>query len=56
MTALASDFQPLSDMRASSAYRMQVSQNLLRRFWLETRPNDALPASATSVWHREGVA
>ena len=56
MTALASDFQPLSDMRASSAYRMQVSQNLLRRFWLETRPHDALPASALGVWHREGVA
>ena len=36
--ALASDFAPLTDMRASAAYRLQVAQNLLRRFWLETRP------------------
>ena len=56
MASLTTDFQPLSDMRASAAYRMQVSQNLLRRFWFETRPHDALPASALGVWHREGVA
>ena len=49
-TALAQDFKPLSDMRASAAYRLQVAQNLLRRFWLETRANDPLPASATSVF------
>ena len=36
MTALVEDYQPLSDMRASAAYRMQVAQNLLLRFWLET--------------------
>ncbi|TPV22266.1 xanthine dehydrogenase small subunit [Pantoea anthophila] len=30
--ALADDFQPLSDFRASSAYRLQVARNLLRRF------------------------
>jgi len=35
MTALAQDYQPLSDMRASSAYRMQVAQNLLLRFHAE---------------------
>jgi xanthine dehydrogenase small subunit len=54
--ALAQDFQPLSDMRASAAYRMQVAQNLLQRFWLETRGNDALPTAATGVWQvmREG--
>ncbi|MCY7314236.1 MAG: xanthine dehydrogenase small subunit [Rubrivivax sp.] len=51
--ALAEDFQPLSDLRASAAYRLQVAQNLLRRFWLETRPVDALPESAVSVWARE---
>ncbi|QDL37060.1 xanthine dehydrogenase small subunit [Rhodoferax sediminis] len=49
-TALAQDFKPLSDMRASAGYRLQVAQNLLRRFWLETRANDPLPASATSVF------
>lgn len=37
--ALAQDFSPLSDMRASSAYRLQSAQNLLRRFWFETRPH-----------------
>jgi xanthine dehydrogenase small subunit len=37
--ALASDFAPLSDQRASAAYRMRVAQNLLRRDLLErTRP------------------
>lgn len=34
-TALAKDYQPLSDMRASAAYRLQVAGNLLRRFYLE---------------------
>ena len=48
--ALAQDFQPLSDMRASAAYRAQVAANLLQRFWLETRTQDPLPASATSVF------
>jgi xanthine dehydrogenase small subunit len=48
--ALASDFRPLSDMRASASYRMQVAQNLLQRFWLETRRLDPLPATATRVW------
>jgi len=48
--ALAEDFKPLSDMRASAAYRLQVAQNLLRRFWLETRAENALPSSATSVF------
>ena len=48
--ALAEDFQPLSDMRASAAYRLQVAQNLIQRLWLETRAVDALPIEATSVW------
>jgi xanthine dehydrogenase small subunit len=30
---MAADFTPLSDMRASSGYRMQVAQNLLRRYF-----------------------
>ncbi len=33
--ALAQDFQPLTDLRASSAYRLQAAGNLLRRFYLE---------------------
>ena len=48
--ALALDFQPLSDMRASAAYRLQVAQNLLQRLWLETRTENPLPSAATSVW------
>ncbi len=32
-------------MRASAGYRLQVAQNLLRRFWLETRTVDPLPPS-----------
>ncbi len=48
--ALPADFSPLSDMRASAAYRMQVAQNLLRRFWLESRDEAPLPATQTSVW------
>ena len=48
--ALAADFKPLSDMRASAAYRAQVAQNLLQRLWLETRTADPLAPSATSVF------
>jgi len=32
---LAEDFKPLTDMRASSAYRLQCAGNLLRRFYFE---------------------
>jgi len=48
--ALAEDFKPLSDMRASAGYRLQVAQNLIQRFWLETRTQDPLGTEATSVW------
>ena len=48
--ALAKDFEPISDMRASAAYRLEVSRNLLRRFWLETRPDNPLSSSEISVW------
>ncbi|PMS16513.1 xanthine dehydrogenase small subunit [Trinickia dabaoshanensis] len=49
MQALARDYAPLSDMRATSEYRLQTAQNLLYRFWLETRPNDPLPPQALNV-------
>jgi xanthine dehydrogenase small subunit len=42
MRALDADFQPLTDMRASSAYRSKVARNLLWRFFLETRENAPL--------------
>ncbi|MCR5885825.1 xanthine dehydrogenase small subunit [Rhizobacter sp. J219] len=50
--ALVQEFTPLTDLRASAAYRLQVAQNLLQRFWLETRTHDPLPPAATSVWAR----
>jgi xanthine dehydrogenase small subunit len=39
MRALADDFVPIDDMRASAAYRLRCAQNLLRRFYLETTEN-----------------
>ncbi|MCR8827847.1 xanthine dehydrogenase small subunit [Pseudosulfitobacter koreensis] len=35
MAELAEDFTPLSDMRASAAYRMEAAQNMLLRAWTE---------------------
>jgi xanthine dehydrogenase small subunit len=37
--ALRLDFQPLTDMRASSAYRLRAAGNLLQRFYLEHAEN-----------------
>jgi len=34
--ALTRDFRPLSDMRASAAYRLLAAQNLLAKFHIET--------------------
>jgi len=34
---LRQEFQPISDMRASSDYRRQVLGNLMQRFWLESQ-------------------
>ena len=46
MAMLATDYAPLSDMRASSEYRMKTAQNLLRRFWLETRLDAPMDAAS----------
>ncbi len=56
MAALAQDFRPLSDLRASAAYRAQAAANLLRRCWLETRDAQPLPASATRIWPQRSGA
>jgi xanthine dehydrogenase small subunit len=48
--ALAIDYTPLTDMRATAAYRMQVAQNLLERFYLETRPDHPLPAASVRIF------
>ena len=34
--ALAHDFTPITDMRASAAYRLKVAQNLLMKLYVET--------------------
>src|SRR5205085_3234030 len=36
-STLRSEFQPISDMRASAAYRSEVLGNLMQRFWLESQ-------------------
>jgi len=40
--ALRSEFQPISDMRASAAYRTEVLGNLMHRFWLESQGTQAI--------------
>ncbi len=39
---LREEFEPISDMRASAAYRRQVLGNLLERLWLQTQGHDAI--------------
>jgi len=42
MAALRAEFSPISDMRASSAYRTEVLGNLLQRYWLESQGQSAI--------------
>ena len=37
MDVLRAEFSPISDMRASAAYRSEVLGNLLQRYWLESQ-------------------
>ncbi len=39
--ALAEDYTPITDMRASGHYRLKVAQNLLRKFFIETTESEA---------------
>ncbi|AKJ68770.1 xanthine dehydrogenase [Pandoraea thiooxydans] len=50
MAALAQDYAPLADMRASSTYRLSAAQNLLYRFFLETRPDAPLAAHQVNAF------
>jgi len=45
---LADDFTPLTDMRASSGYRLKAAGNLLRRFYLE-HGGSAAPTRAADI-------
>jgi len=49
MVALGNDYAPLSDMRATSDYRLETAKNTLYRFWLETRPHNPLPKNLLDV-------
>ncbi|MBB5426541.1 xanthine dehydrogenase small subunit [Paraburkholderia atlantica] len=49
MLALGNDYAPLTDMRATSDYRLEAAKNTLYRFWLETRAREPLPKSALDV-------
>ena len=42
MKTLRAEFQPISDMRASAAYRSEVLGNLLQRFWMEQQGVQAI--------------
>jgi xanthine dehydrogenase small subunit len=50
--ALACDFAPITDLRASASYRQRAAANLLRRFWLETRRESPLLPTQVSVFAR----
>ena len=49
MEALEYDFTPISDLRASAGYRMQVAKNMLQRLFLQTDD----PSSGPKVEPRE---
>ncbi|PJI38939.1 xanthine dehydrogenase small subunit [Ferrovibrio sp.] len=46
VAALADDFTPMSDMRASAAYRLLAAQNLLRKFCVEVSSGKTITAEA----------
>ncbi|NUU01238.1 xanthine dehydrogenase small subunit [Herbaspirillum robiniae] len=50
MAAMTQDYAPLSDMRATSGYRLRTAQNLLYRYWLETRPDAPLATESVRAF------
>ena len=46
---LRDEFQPISDMRASAAYRSTVLGNLVQRFWLETQGQQGINLESFTV-------
>ncbi len=53
--ALATDFQPLTDMRATGEYRLQIAAALLERFCAPAMAKRCacLPCPSPWSWHRE---
>lgn len=48
--ALAADFSPLTDLRASADYRRQAAAALLERLWLSTRPQQPVALADLRVF------
>jgi xanthine dehydrogenase small subunit len=55
MATLRGEFAPISDMRASSAYRSEVLGNLLWRFWLESQGTPLADVHALTASDLEAV-
>lgn len=49
VATLRAEFLPISDMRASAAYRQTVLGNLLQRFWLESQGLQAINLESVSM-------
>eukprot|EP01041_Mallomonas_annulata_P019708 gene19707-biopygen12811 len=49
VATLRAEFQPITDMRASAAYRQTVLGNLLQRFWLESQGLQAINLESVSM-------
>ena len=49
LTALSQDYAPITDMRASREYRLQVARNLLHRFFLEHTTEAEAPTRVAHV-------
>jgi xanthine dehydrogenase small subunit len=46
IAAMSSDYQPISDMRATAAYRIEVAQNLLLKALMSARGDDVVQVGA----------
>jgi xanthine dehydrogenase small subunit len=55
LDALDADFTPISDMRASAAYRRLVSRNLLRKVFVETSAHTARGSAGTETGRYGGA-
>jgi len=55
MATLRAEFAPISDMRASGAYRSEVLGNLLWRFWLESQGTPRTDLQALAALDLEGT-
>jgi xanthine dehydrogenase small subunit len=56
IVALGEDFAPLSDLRASSEYRLEAAGNLLRRFYLEQQGTQVASRTAHALRDAESTA